>query len=128
MKVHLYKKFIGLIVIIFVLAGFIFLVGKKEWFPKWYRPFFIGSVSFLSAFLIFSSIEPQKQKTLLKVKATIALSLSLNGLGGLGLFQLYKVGIPYDKILHFFIPLIVVLVLVPFIKIWYRTSFNSAVI
>lgn len=134
MKDNLYKKFIGLIVIAFGLIGFSFLVGKKEWFPDWYRLSFMAGVAFLSAFLIilpkliFSSIESQKQKTLLKLQTVIALSLSFNGLGGLGFFQLYKVGIPYDKILHFFTPFILILALVPFINFWYKTSFKSALI
>lgn len=55
---------------------------------------------------LFRTSDDEKNSVVEHCQVAIAASIGLNGLGGLGLYKLYKFGIPYDKIMHFLIPAI----------------------
>ncbi len=129
------KKISKIIAFIFVIAGLVFILGKRVWFPEFYRPQFMGTIAFISAFLIVLPNlifkfpdDPLKQKTLNFFQNVLVVSLLLNGLGGLGLFQLYKIGFEYDKLLHLIVPFLSVMALSRFGFDWYKWSFKKSII
>jgi len=107
------KKFINFCVISFLIGGSILLLGKQTWFPKFYNPDFMGVMSFISAFLIFIprifSPKNKNNESIINFQFAISLGLALNGLGAIGLFKLYEYGIPYDKIVHFFVSFVLII-------------------
>lgn len=129
-----YKKFINLSLALMIIAGLVLLFGKSDWFPSFYLPKFMGFISFASALLIilpkiiFRSLGEKKKEALIKFQFYIALALILNGLGSLGLFQLYRYGLPYDKMLHFIIPLMATIWLTNFICAWWDWEFKKAIV
>jgi hypothetical protein len=129
-----YKKFVNFTIFSFVLAGFILTFGNGEWFPDFYRPKFMGVLSFFCAALvtsipkIFKSNEPEKQESVIKLQAAIAVVILLNGLGALGLFKLHRIGFPYDKLLHFSNSFILLLSLNQFICQWKKIDFKKSLI
>jgi len=127
------QKFLNIFIWAFLIAGLILILGKKDWFPDFYSPKFFGLFSFVSAFLIilpsliFRADESVKKEALLNLRIVMAVSLLLNGLGSLGLFQLYKFGFEYDKVIHFGIALMLVIPLSSFIFYWYGLNFKKSV-
>lgn len=128
-----YKKFINLSLALMIIAGLALLFGKADWFPNFYLPKFMGFMSFASALLIilpkiiFQPQDEKKKEALIKFQFYIALALMLNGLGSLGLFQLYRYGLPYDKMLHFIIPFMITIWLTRFICAWWNWEFKKAI-
>lgn len=131
---------------VFIIAGLILIFGKREWFPDFYRPQFMGIIALLSAFLIVlpslifsarggfafgekpSPEELNKQKSLNLLQAVLVAGLALNSLGALGLFQLYKIGFEYDKLLHFVVPFLSVMAFSRFGLDWYGWSLKKSII
>ncbi|MBU1159567.1 hypothetical protein KKD04_00095 [Patescibacteria group bacterium] len=105
------KKFINLSVIVFIVGGFILLLGKQDWFPEFYNPDFMGIMSFISALLIFLPriFFKKNNESIINFQFAISLGLALNGFGAIGLFKLYEYGIPYDKIVHFFVSFVLII-------------------
>lgn len=130
------QKISKITAIVFVIAGLVFIFGKQEWFPDFYRPQFMGVIALFSAFLIVlprfifepSSEELNKQKSLNLLQAVLVVGLVLNSFGALGLFQLYKIGFEYDKFLHFVVPFLSVMVFSCFGFNWYGWSFRKSII
>ncbi len=132
------NKFVKFSVIIFVIGSLILLFGKGKWFPDFYNPQFMGIIGLISAILIVlpsliftpstSSWQAPKQKALNLLQNVLVISLLLSAAGALGLFQLYKVGFEYDKILHFIIPSLFIIVITYFNYHWYGISFRKSLI
>jgi len=129
------KKASKFIAAVFIIAGLILIFGKREWFPEFYRPQFMGIIAFVSAFLIVlpSLIfqfpdDSLKQKTLIFFQNVLVVGLALNSLGALGLFQLYKIGFEYDKLIHFIVPFLSVMAFSRFGINWYGWSFKKSII
>lgn len=126
------EKFIRLAIISYIIAGLILIFGKIEWLPDFYNPRFMGAMSFISAFLIFlpriffRPLETEKQKSLSRFQTTIAISLLINGAGGLGLFRLYEAGFEYDKLVHFLVPLILTASFARFHSQWYSVPVKKS--
>jgi len=124
--------FLAFSVLVFIFAGFILLLVEGERFPEFYNPHFMGLASFVSALLILlpalvfkidsDTEQPQrlyKRRSLQNLQVIIAITLLLNGAGSLGLYQLYRIGFEYDKLLHFATPFVFTVFIARFIYYWY---------
>lgn len=103
---------VRIIVWLYVVSGVVLLAGHASWFPDFYRPAYMGVLSFVSAAVIVGVPAIFKKTGMRDVvkelQVIIALSLVFNGLGELGLYKLYLVGFPYDKVTHFVTPVLLV--------------------
>jgi hypothetical protein len=129
------RKTNEIIAAIFVIAGLILFFGNREWFPDFYNPKFMAVMAFLSSFLIFlprlifrTNGDFEKQRELNFLQTVLAAILLLNGLGSLGLFQLYKIGFEYDKLLHFVVPFISVITIGRFGFRRYGWNFKKSIV
>lgn len=55
---------------------------------------------------LFRTQDKKQNNVVEQCQIAIAASIGMNGLGGLGLYKLYRIGIPYDKVMHFIVPVI----------------------
>ncbi len=119
---------------IFIIAGIIFIIGKKEWFPDFYFPLFMGGISFISAFvvilpkIILKPANDEELKITANLQLAIAICLLMNGAGGLGLFKLYLIGFEYDKVVHFVVSLVLFLSISEFIHRWRNVNLKKSII
>lgn len=126
------QKIGRIIAVLFIVGGLILIFGKKIWFPEFYNPIFMGLMGFVSAFLVVSSrlfLKPKNQeqeKVLDMIQAGMVFGLVLNALGALGLFQLYKFGIQYDKILHFLNSFILTTIIIRSYEGWHGFAFEKS--
>jgi hypothetical protein len=127
----------------FLTLGVALLVAPRAWSPAWFFPRLTGAGAFGYALLLLlpravyaTEDRPaprdasRARRALTGVQLALAAS-SLLALGGsLGLFRLHRVGIPYDKLMHLAVPMLMTIVLSRFIRRWYtvriRTSLASA--
>jgi len=120
-----YGIFIRFAVIVFVVAGIILLFGPAEYFPSFYNPLFMGVWSLINALLIiapviiFKSNNQEKMQSAIGLQMGFTLALILNGFGAVGFYQLFRFGIPYDKIVHFTASLILTASFANFVWIWF---------
>jgi len=131
------RKFIKFIQIIFILAGIILLFGNEAWFPSYYRPRLMALVALLYSFLIElpaliirdSDITTDQEKIFFRRQFQIVLALGLlaSGLGSLGLWGLYQIGIPYDKFVHFSFSAVMTISGTFFIQVWQGWSFKKTI-
>lgn len=129
------RKFVYASITIYAVVGVLLFVLPNGLFPSFYQPVIMGSLAFASAFLIilprifFRSDNKRRKKTLTWFQGSIALGLLINGAGGLGLYELYRYGIPYDKFTHFITPLIFTISLFYFVREWFnKNTLTSLVI
>jgi len=128
------KILVNTSIAIYIVVGFILFVLPSETFPAFYNPILMGSLALVSGILIylpgviFRTKDHTKGKALTLMQLVVAVSLLINGAGGLGLYKLYQYGIPYDKFTHFLTPLIFVVGLFYFIKNWFAKSDKTAII
>ncbi|MBI4920056.1 hypothetical protein HY838_02105 [Candidatus Azambacteria bacterium] len=119
------KKFINFTIAVFLVFGLVLIFGKREWFPDFYNPHFMGIASFMSALavilpkFIFRSKDFKKQEAVLNLQAIFSAALLLNGTGSLGLYKLYLVGFEYDKAVHFLVPFFLFIAITNFAGDWY---------
>ena len=99
------KYFSNIVIAFFVVAGFVLLLTDKTHWPGYYDLPYMGWAALVCALVIF--VVPKE------FQAPLALVLFLNGLGDLGLYQLYLYGFEFDKVIHFVSPLIAALVFIP---------------
>ncbi len=110
------------------------LIIPKTDLPNFYSPFFMAGVSTAALLIILipgffaRHASVYRRAVVRRYQAVLALCIAVNGLGGLGLYKLYKVGIQYDKILHFLVSSILVLIAAHFLFHWRSYSATRAVI
>lgn len=134
-------RFLKVSIWMFLIGGFVLFVGDKKWFPDFYDPKFFGIGSLLSVFAIIlpwlvfkffgkdeDFLDAGKKESLLNFQIALSVSLMLNGAGALGLFQLYKIGFEYDKLVHFAVAFIATIALSYFLFRWYNLDFKKSVI
>lgn len=111
-----YQRFIKISIGIFLIGGIILVFLPEQWAHFFYQPSYVGMMFFASAVLIylpriiFRTDDLSKKELVAKVQAVLAASFLMNGAGELGLYQLYLVGFEYDKLIHFIIPLLFIIV------------------
>jgi len=106
--------------------GLFFFLGDPLWFPSFYHPKIMGVVSFIFIFLLslprllFRGAEsPERKKAVSRLERAIAFSLLLSASGTLGLYQFYRYGFEYDKLVHFLFSFIMTFALADFVSAWY---------
>jgi len=126
------EKIVSSAIVIYIISGLILLIGKRSWFPDFYNPEFMGALAIISALLIilprlvFKSENPVRKNAVLDLQTTLAISLLVNGAGGLGLYQLYQYGFEYDKLMHFIVPFLLTISGSRFISLWYNIEIEKA--
>ncbi len=104
------KLFPKIAVAFFILSGLILLLTPHSWWPGFYDLPYMGWAALVCAVAII--VVPDYYK------APLAVILLLNASGDLGLYELYRYGFEYDKLIHFTTPLICVLALTPRFGVW----------
>jgi len=128
------EKWLNFLIWFFLLAGLILIAGKKSWWPEFYSPKYFSIIFFLSAMVIllpryiYRSGDERKREAVLFFRFILAIALIGNALGELYLYQLYKYGIQYDKLLHLVSPFLLVMMLTFFWQIWHEASFGRALV
>jgi len=118
------RKLIRFTSLIFILAGLILLFSSKDIFPNFYNPAFMGISSLFSAFIIMVPELVLRSETKLKNDAIIifqlglTLAIILNGLGSLGMYQLFEWGFQYDKLTHFLSSMVLGFVFANVLAVW----------
>jgi len=97
------KIFPHIAIAFFVATGFVLLLTPKTFWPSFYDLPYMGWAALVCALLIFAAP--------VKYKFPLAVILIISGAGDLGLYELYRYGFEYDKLVHFIVPLIATLVL-----------------
>lgn len=133
------KKFIRFSQVVFMASGLILLFTDPAVFPSYYKPIPMGFISFFYAFLLelpvfvfrIAGNAPEEQvremtETRDRFRSALAVGLLLCGLGSLGLWGLYQKGIPYDKMVHFIFPLLMMVTGSRLFKLWYGWSLKKA--
>lgn len=119
--------------ILFLAGGAILFWGDPNWFPSFYRPKIMAAASFMFALAIYmprlifrpaSTLE--KERALQNLQKATAACLLLTSLGTLGLYQLYRIGFEYDKLVHFLFTLIATLAIAGFASGWYGIKKSQA--
>ena len=129
-----YKKIIKFSIIFFAIAAITMISSNPRWLPDFYEPRYFSIISLISILLIllppviFKNKEPHKQKIILELQGLIAIALLLNYFGELGLFQLYKIGFQYDKLVHFVVPFLMTIQAARFFHIWKEKSFKKSLV
>ena len=106
------KLFVRISLVVLILAGGALLTLPMSWFPSFYDVRYMGIASIAGAITILivpatlrvSKTRPgaeQKNRAADLFQFALALAIIGNALGDLGLYQLYKAGFEFDKLLHF---------------------------
>lgn len=125
----------------FIFAGLVFTLGRPEWFPEsYFMPRAMGYAAFIYAFIVIlprlifrlpDGEDPhtgKKQKALVNFQMAIAFCLYFDSIGALGFFHLQRLGIQYDKLVHFVVPTIFTFVGTDFIHNWFGLKFRKALV
>ena len=96
----------------FVVSGVVLLATPHSWWPTFYDLPYMGWAALVCAAAIFSfEVGPLKNPKVRPLQTALAVILLLNASGDMGLYELYRYGFEYDKIIHFISPLIATLAL-----------------
>jgi len=107
--------FVNIAIYGLAIAGFFLLVLPVPWFPAFYDVRYMGVAGLVDAALIAwlplfiavpnSAPDSQKKNDAARLfQFLLAVTFLGNALGDLGLYQLYKDGFQYDKLLHLCVP------------------------
>lgn len=131
------KRFSFLSALFLLLAGVILLSFDIHFFPSFYDVRYMGVASLVGASVIlfipfFFKVPLNHPNAERKNHGADILQLCLtfalmnNALGDLGLYELYRVGFEYDKVVHFLTPLVLVVLLHRFFQERFDFSFQKA--
>lgn len=124
------QKIIDISICFLIAAGVFLLLGKNSWWPSYYSPHYFGVFFFVSSFLIIlaklvlSTKDEKRNQAAIIFQTSIVSALVLNALGELYLYQLYRYGFQYDKVLHFANALIFVISVEILGEYWYGLKFR----
>lgn len=126
-----YSAFISFSCYLFLTVGIVMLLIPPSSLPDYiHHPTFLGLSSLFASLFIWlpsrllSSNTELKKLSVIHIQASICFALIVNGAGELGLFELSRYGIPYDKIAHCVVSGLIVYILCEniFIRLrWSRT-------
>jgi hypothetical protein len=112
--------------------GLVILFGRKTWWPSFYNPIYLFLSLFISACLIIASQyvykapDDRRQESISRLRLVLTVVLILNILGEFYLYQLYKSGVQYDKLIHFASSFLLLVALTWFYEKWYKLKFSRA--
>lgn len=106
------KIFVKISLYFLLISGVILLIFPVHWFPDFYDVRYMGVASFACAAVIFflpklmrvkNNVPDHEKKNYATDLFQLGITIAVinNALGDLGLYQLYKVGFEYDKLIHF---------------------------
>lgn len=109
------------------LAGVFLLVLPINWFPNFYDVRYMGICSLIGACVIYFlpqriRVAPnipgaeQKNQGVEHLQVLLTCIILSNALGDLGFYQLYKFGFEFDKLMHFFNPMLILLLFPIFLQ------------
>ena len=109
------KLFPKLAIGFFVVSGVILLVTPHSIWPSFYDLPYMGWAALVCALAIWilPKVGPWDPFKVRPLQTALAVILLFNASGDLGLYELYRYGFEYDKIIHFVSPLIATLALAP---------------
>lgn len=128
-----YQKFIKISIVAFGVVGSVLLFLPERWSHTVYHPSYLGVMFLFSAALIYlpkiiTKSKSQAAKDVArKTQAALAAMFILNGLGELGLYQLYLVGFEYDKMAHMATSLLAAVMLGEILIVWKKISFRQTI-
>jgi hypothetical protein len=114
----LIDKMVFFSVVFLSTAGLMFLSLPVNIWPKFYNPGFFGFTSIVSAVSIillnkiFRAGDNCQRDAVMFLRLSITIAIMLNLFGELYLYQLYRYGFQYDKVLHFISPILILVSLV----------------
>lgn len=119
--------FVKITLFAFLLIGCVLLFLPISFFPDFYDVRYMGFAALTNALLIYGlpellRVAPSTPNATIKNEGVslfqnlLTMILFLNALGDLGLYQLYKVGFEFDKLVHLLIPLASTLILPQFFQ------------
>jgi hypothetical protein len=120
------------IIFFFLICSLIFRIFVNFKWPVFYQPllfsnaFLVSAVIILTSKYIFRSENVRRESAAMLLRFAIALSLFLNALGELYLYELYKYGFQYDKFLHLLCPIMFMPILALFGDTWFGWSKKRA--
>jgi hypothetical protein len=101
-------------------VGFALMLADRSWFPRWFFPRLtgFGAIFHAASVIALRFVFPEREgmsaerrkahrRALRGLQVDLALALLGCLLGSLGLYRLHRLGVPYDKILHFVVPALV---------------------
>ncbi len=108
----LMKLFKTISIIILLFAGLILVSFPVNWFPSFYDARYMGlaAINGAAAIIILPRIlnaltgaaeDKDKKQAINLFQFLLTVSIMSNALGDIGLYQLYKIGFQYDKLIHF---------------------------
>lgn len=129
-------KFIKISVATYVVVGaLLFMLSGWDALPDFYMPYLMGSLAFVSAFLIMlpplilrNPDTPEKKYVITYFQAATAFGLLINGAGGLGLYKLYTIGFQYDKLTHFVTPFVFTFAFTYLFRDWFGRNLRYSLI
>ena len=109
------------------LAGVLLLVFPISWFPTFYDVRYMGICSLVGACAIYllprlirvvpnAPNAEQKNQGVNILQFLLTFIILSNALGDLGLYQLYKFGFEFDKLMHFLNPMLILLLFPLFLQ------------
>jgi hypothetical protein len=125
------NTFVEFSIVLFLCAGIILLVLPVSWFPTFYDVRYMGYaaltyvvlVTFLPRLFRVSENESdvgRKKYAVDLFQFALAFTFISNAVGDLGLYQLYKIGFEFDKLLHFITPFLGVILISMFLNQWWE--------
>jgi hypothetical protein len=114
------------------IAGVILFFSPVGWWPSNYHAQYYSLTFVVSALLIifskylFKSDNRCRNESAILLQSALSIAFVLNAWGELYFYQLYKYGIPYDKIIHFANAGLFVIVLTVFMETWNKYTLQKA--
>lgn len=135
------EKVISALKYFLLAAALVLLLGQRAWWPDFYSPTAYGLAFLISAIIIVISgyafrpagdRDGQGRDAAIFLRFVIAFAFALNAIGELYLYQLYKIGLPFDKLLHFSASALFVIAITNYnycnYKFTYRKALGEAII
>ncbi len=134
------KLFVRSVQFFLLTSGLALILLPKHWLWYVYDVRYTGIAMLIGATILYSLPRfahvhqsalraEHKNRAVDSLQIFLAIAFTGDALGGLGLYGLYQFGVPYDKVLHFLVPLLAALLL-PFILRdrygWNRTQSIAA--